>query len=211
MLVVGNMCECACVHVHTMSKRKTKLHPFCHSTSSWNMCVHTMLQPIFNSNCSWCTHKCMCAYVSVHVYIRTSAGTCIPQSTCKSQTTPPCLKQDPFAAEFTILPGEQLLEILVSPSCISLVWDYSCLCYHTLFMYTWCSLSNKTANEVTLQNMLPSLSDKWPQVHCKWKGGFIQVWLDELLGLTGVTEHERGVAYRAWQLTGNYTTLQNLL
>lgn len=49
----------------------------------------------------------MCAYVSVHVYIRTSAGTCIPQSTCKSQTTPPCLKQDPFAAEFTILPGEQ--------------------------------------------------------------------------------------------------------
>lgn len=107
MLVVGNTCKCACVHVHTMSKRKTKLHPFCHSTSSWNMCVHTLLQPIYNSNSSWWTHKCIYTHLQVHAYHRVHVKVRQEPLGIILTVFPPCLKQDPFAAEFTSRPGEQ--------------------------------------------------------------------------------------------------------
>lgn len=146
----------------------------------------------------------MCAYVSVHVYIHTSAGTCIPQSPCKSQTR--TFGYNPYCFS-TLSKTGSLCCWVYHPTWWTNFWRSLCLhcasplygitVVYVIILYsctlTWCSLSNKTANQVTLQNMLPSLSDKWPQVHCKWKGGFIQVWLDELLGLTGVTEAwERG-------------------
>lgn len=140
-----------CIHVIIVTPLEIRVH-VCAITILFDVFIHVFLS------------VCMCIY--------TPAGTCIPQGTCKSQTRILGIILTFFHLVWNRIPlllskpdylVYKLLEILVSPFLISLYGGTGITDAYATTMLCPCTLSNKIANMVTCQIMLPSLSEKWPQ------------------------------------------------